>query len=519
VNAASPRVALRADASPRSGTGHVVRCLSLAAALRDAGARPCLVSRRLGIDVAALAQRTGVELVELAAPPAGFETTDPVPHAAWAGVDWQRDAEETAQALAGRDCERVVVDHYAFDARWHRRVAQALGARIAAIDDLADRELAVDLLIDHNLCEDTRAKYAGRIDATTRVLGGPRHALLGRAYAALAPREPDDAVDSIGIFLGGVDAAGLSSLALRACRDVAGFSGAIEIATTSAHPQLNALRALATTQPPTTLLLDAPELSAFFARHGLQIGAAGGATWERCCAGAPMLLLVAADNQLAVVPQLVAFGAAAALPPEASRDLQQVGALVAELLADAPRRRAMAQRARALVDGLGARRVALAMLGQRVELRAARADDATMAQAWRNHPATREASRDTREIPLDEHRLWWQRTLTDPTRRLFVAHVGRIDIGVLRLDLEGDRAEVSIYLDPACTGLGMGPWLLRAVQRWAVGEGALRCLLAHIRPGNRASELAFAAAGFKRGEPLWTWMLEPASPALHRRLT
>jgi hypothetical protein len=65
----------------------------------------------------------------------------------------------------------------------------------------------------------------------------------------------------------------------------------------------------------------------------------------------------------------------------------------------------------------------------------------------------------------------------------------------------------------------MGPWLLRAVQRWAVGEGALRCLLAHIRPGNRASELAFAAAGFKRGEPLWTWMLEPASPALHRRLT
>ena len=101
-----------------------------------------------------------------------------------------------------------------------------------------------------------------------------------------------------------------------------------------------------------------------------------------------------------------------------------------------------------------------------------------------------------------------------------MGEIGSRPVGVVRFDkLSRIAVEVSIYLDPACTGLGMGPWLLRAVQRWAVGEGALRCLLAHIRPGNRASELAFAAAGFKRGEPLWTWMLEPASPALHRRLT
>jgi UDP-2,4-diacetamido-2,4,6-trideoxy-beta-L-altropyranose hydrolase len=517
VSAAPPCVALRADASPRSGTGHVVRCLSLAAALRDAGAQPCLVSRRLGIDVGTLAQRAGIELVELAAPQAGFETADPVPHAAWAGVHWQRDAEETARALAGLGCGRVVVDHYAFDARWHRQVASALGAGIAAIDDLADRDLAVDLLVDHNLSDDLRAKYAGRIDGATRVLGGPRHALLGPSYAALAPRAPDHAVASIGIFVGGVDAAGLSLLALRACREVAGFDGPIEIATTGANPQLEALRALAAALPPTTLLVDAPELSAFFTRHGLQIGAAGGATWERCCAGVPMLLLVAADNQLAVGPPLVARGAAAALSPAASRDLQQVGAFVAELLADAPRRRAMAQRARALVDGLGARRVALAMLGPTVGLRAARADDAVVAHGWRNHPSAREVSRDPREIALDEHCQWWQRALADPARRLFIAHVGRIDVGVLRLDLDGDRAEVSIYLDPACTGIGLGPWLLRAAQQWVAGEPALRSLLAHIRPGNRASERAFAAAGFQRGEPFWTWNSESASPALHRR--
>ncbi len=514
--AAPPCIALRADASARSGTGHVMRCLSLGVALRDAGVRPCLVTRRLGVDVAALAQRADIELVELPAPTAGFQPSDLVQHADWAGVDWERDANETAQALTGRGCVRIVVDHYAFDARWHRRMAALVNVPIAAVDDLADRELAVDLLVDHNLNDNPRAKYAGLINMNTHVLGGPRYALLGPSYATLEPREADDVVGSIGIFLGGVDFAGLSMLALRACREVVGFRGPIEIAITSAHPQLDSLRALAAALPPTTLLIDAPELSAFFGTHGLQIGAGGGATWERCCAGAPMLLLVAASNQMAVVPQLVAHGAADALTAEASHDVRQVGARVSALLADAPRRRSMARRARALVDGLGARRVALAMRGDSVTLRAARTTDAVLAHSWRNHPSTREASRDAREISLAEHCQWWQDTLTNPARRLLMAHVGGIDVGVLRLDIKGDLAEISIYLNPSFTRLGLGLSMLRSAQRLVTSEPVPCGLLAHIRPGNRASEAVFSAAGFVRGDPFWTWIPDPISPALHR---
>jgi len=498
-------IALRADASFKSGIGHVVRCLSLATALRDAGVRPVLVSRRLGIDVAKLARRANVDLIELSAPPDGFETADLVPHAAWAGIDWFRDADETAQVLRGQGCVRVVVDHYAFDARWHRRVAAALQVPIAAIDDLADRTLDVDLLVDHNLNNDIRVKYATRIDASTRVLSGPRYALLSPSYASLKPRDAGDSVASIGIFLGGVDAAGLSLVALRACREVAGYQGPIEIVATSANPHLERLRALSSAQPLTTLIVDAPELSAFFVSHALQIGAAGGATWERCCAGVPMLLLVAADNQLAVVPQLVACGAATALSAEASRDVRQVGMQVKEILNDALHRQEMASCARVLVDGVGARRVALSILGYTLSLRPAREDDADKAHAWRNHPLTRAVSRDGRTIQLETHLQWWHHTLEDPARYLFIAQVGCIDVGVLRLDLDGDRAEVSIYLDPSYTGLGLGPWLLRAAQRHAARELMLRSLTADIRPGNRASESAFATAGFSRGDPYWTW--------------
>ena len=66
----------------------------------------------------------------------------------------------------------------------------------------------------------------------------------------------------------------------------------------------------------TTLTLDEPDLAAFFARHDLQIGAGGGATWERCCIGAPTIAIVVAANQSAVVPALDRLGAlrAASLP-------------------------------------------------------------------------------------------------------------------------------------------------------------------------------------------------------------
>jgi UDP-2,4-diacetamido-2,4,6-trideoxy-beta-L-altropyranose hydrolase len=503
---------LRADASPQAGTGHVRRCLALAAALREAGADVRLVARALGVDAAALAAGAGVACIELPAAEAPLDTADPVPHAAWAGVRWDDDAEQTAQALATWQPSTIVVDHYAFDARWHRAVAERNVARLAAIDDLADRALDVDWLIDHNLNRDHREKYRGRTGSRTTLLGGPRFALLGPAYAALQPLQVESEVASVGIFMGGVDAANLSALALRACREHAGFTGAIEIAVTGANPHLQPLQELASQWPATRIVCDAPDLASFFTRHGVQIGAGGGAAWERCCAGAPTLALIAAPNQQAVVPALAALGAVATLAPNEPVSAETVGRAVASLLTDAARRRELGLRSRALVDGLGARRVALALCAGRLALRAAGAADAPRTFAWRNDPAIRRVSRDPRELRRAEHETWWQRALADPRRRLFVAHVGRIDVGVLRFDFDhgGREAEVSIYLDPALTGLGLGPAVLRAGQLWARQAGGLQRLVAHVQPDNTASRRAFAGVGFVPATPAdWTWTIAP----------
>ena len=337
-------MAIRADASAAIGLGHVKRCLALAQALRRNGASVTFLTRAIDVDAAALVRADGFAAIVIGPGQA---------------TDQSIDAEESLRHRDAFADGLMVVDNYALDARWHGMVRGASRAKLVAIDDLADRALDVDLLVDHNL-GDLAVKYADRIGAQTIVLGGPRHALLGPGYAS-APRHTLGAqVGSVGIFMGGTDAANVSAVALMACR-LAEFTGPVEIATTSGNPNLATLRTLAAARLHTTLAVDLADLAAFFARHGLQIGAGGGATWERCCIGAPTLALIAAANQVPVLRPLQALGAVELVEGDGDGALpgaRRLADRLAMLLADAPRRAMLSSRSRALVDGRGAARVA-----------------------------------------------------------------------------------------------------------------------------------------------------------------
>lgn len=346
-------VAFRLDASTIIGTGHLVRCLSLAQALRAAGARCTFLARKLDFDPAPRIAAAGFPVHVLAQPsrPQQFDA-----HAGWSGVEQARDAEETIACLAPSRWRWVIVDHYSFDATWHDAVRRATGARIGAIDDLGDRPLAVDVLIDHNHCADHAAKYAGRIPAAAAMLTGPRHALLAPDYATAPRYEYREAVRSIGIFMGGVDAHDHSTMALEACRR-AGFRGSIETVTTHANPHLPTLRERIAQHANASIKVDLPTLAGFFACHDLQIGGGGGATWERCCIGAPTLAIALAQNQRMVLEpldRLEVLKPASRVPPT----LESLQEDVQTMIEDAPLRRTLAANARLLVDGLGARRVA-----------------------------------------------------------------------------------------------------------------------------------------------------------------
>lgn len=478
---AAPQVVVRTVASAAVGAGHLRRCLSLALRLRTLGAEVAFALPSAPPPFDAWVRDRGFPLHEIGDALAA-----------------STDAERSVTVLSG--CDWVVVDDYRLDARWHE-AATARGVRVAVIDDLANRPIQADLLIDPNEHDDSDAKHKKSLMPRSRLLGGCRYALLDPAYESAPRYEFHPRVRSIGIFTGGSDPGQASVMSLQACRRV--FDGLIEVVSTSANPLLQGLAAAVRGDPSARLSVDLPELAAFHARHDLQIGAGGGATWERCCIGAPALAMSLADNQDTVLPTLARRGIVAAFDGTPS-DLAALSRAIGALIDDPRRREVLARRSRELVDGRGALRVALAMLATRLKVQRAGPAECDLVLAWRNDPAVRALSRQSEPIKLEDHRHWYAASLNSPERLLLIGRIGSRAVGVIRFDAlpAQHAARVSIYLDPSVLGLGLGPVLLDR------GQVALRAtwpatarIEADVVPSNAASRRMFLGAGYDGDAP------------------
>jgi UDP-2,4-diacetamido-2,4,6-trideoxy-beta-L-altropyranose hydrolase len=341
-DAAGVSIAWRADASTTLGSGHVMRGLTLAAALRARGARLHFVCQDLP---GHLGERIRAEGHALSLLPAGLSPAE--------------DARATAQAL-GRPVELLGVDHYGLDAAWEHAL-RPYARRLAVIDDLADRPHDADLLLDQNLGRQA-TDYDGLLPAGCRRLIGPGWALLRPGFACARPaslaRRADGRLRQLLISMGGADPQDATARCLHA------LAGSALPADTRITVVLGALadsaervaQAAAALPWPVEVLRNVADMAPLLASADLAIGAAGGSAWERCCLGLPALLLILADNQRPGQAALVAAGAGLSLgTPD---DLPQRLAGTLATLTDPGTLAALSQRAAALCDGRGAERVA-----------------------------------------------------------------------------------------------------------------------------------------------------------------
>jgi UDP-2,4-diacetamido-2,4,6-trideoxy-beta-L-altropyranose hydrolase len=133
----------------------------------------------------------------------------------------------------------------------------------------------------------------------------------------------------------------------------------------------------------------------------------------------------------------------------------------------------------------------------RLLLRRAVEGDAARVFAWRNHESVRRASLDPDAIDWSDHCAWFRRTLERADRCLLIADDGEAPVGVLRFDVKGEVAEISIFLDPQKVGLGYGTAILREGATWArCNLAGVATLRARIKSDNQASLHIFEKAGF-----------------------
>lgn len=289
------KVLIRTDASIQIGSGHVMRCLTLAEAIKKSGGQVCFLSKDLEGNLVQKITSSGFSSIVL--PNTRLPDIDSdLDHSFWLNGSQKIDAELSMKLTDGQYYDWIVVDHYALDYRW-QSIMKSKSKKIMVIDDIADRKHIADLLLDQNLYSN-QSRYKSLIPENTETLLGPKYALLRDEFlsAHQNARVRKNGIKRIFVFYGGADPTGETLVALDALERIDTQNMQIDVVAGSNNPSRQAIekkcRSLGFHFHFNTL-----NMSGLMEKADLALGAGGTTTWERCAMGLPAFVTVIAKNQ------------------------------------------------------------------------------------------------------------------------------------------------------------------------------------------------------------------------------
>lgn len=494
------KIIFRTDASLQIGTGHVMRCLTLADELKNKGAEVGFICRDLPGNLAGFIRSKAYEVYLL---PVGDESLDKSNedasnHVNWLGVSSECDAAETHRILLSLKCvDWLVVDHYALNKSWEM-VQRDVVTNLLVIDDLADRAHDCDLLLDQNVYAEIGSRYADLVPANCRQLLGPKYTLLRKEFRDMRSQmqKRRNQVSKIFIFFGGVDATNMTGKVLDAIvsADLDAITFDVVIGVTNPHREH--IETLCVGNKNIILHMQVSNMAQLMSDADLCIGSGGTVTWERCCLGLPAMAFPVAKNQELLLQDSAKAGLVY-VPDVNVPDSDEIQYHLKALLQNAYLREHISQTGLNTVDGKGAVRLASMLIKPEIELRQATLSDMEKIYVWRNDISVRQCSHNPAEIDYSQHKLWFEKNLDDSNRPVLIASLQGEELGVVRFDINACQAEVSIYLRASMQGNGFGAALLSAGEKWLIKHHQnIKNIIAEILPENIASQKLFELSDY-----------------------
>lgn len=300
------QVVIRADSSSKMGSGHLMRCLTLAEELREEkNANILFICRELTGNLSSLVKDKGYQLTLLTYDENQQESLDELSeHQQWLGASIDTDRDQTIEVIKNQgNVDLLVVDNYALDEAWETPMRQYV-KKIMVIDDLADRKHDCDVLLDQNYYKEYQARYDNLVPQYCVKMLGPEFALIRndiKKYRPTSPRKITK-VKNILVNFGSSDPKNYCLKLIKMLQDhhddfsqynflfVTGAMSNCKDDVLSISDKISFCNVVESSNDFGRLMIEAD----------LFIGAAGSTTWERGILGLPAIVVSTSKNQLKI---------------------------------------------------------------------------------------------------------------------------------------------------------------------------------------------------------------------------
>lgn len=465
-----PLLAIRADASHRTGTGHIMRTLAIAQEWLARGGRVRYLCSEIPEPLARRLLAAGVEISR---------------------IDPKQDAADTAASATAGNALVLLVDHYGLDATWWLALPPVHHWKTAALNDF-----------NEPLHHQSQLRFSPRAAPVTGdPHSGPAFLLIRREIRRSAPpAAASPSATRLLLVLGGADP------------ENAGPRTASSILTGYPHLHLRAIvgPAAANLAEFQQLALHNDHLEVVSAPDSMRphfewadtaIVSPSTTAFEVLHHGLPTGLILTAGNQEEVCADLTRQNAAILLADARHPGLDLDPSALTLLLSNAGSRSTLATAGSALVDGDGPARICNALGLPELAFRPATLDDARVTWQWANDPQTRVASFSSEFISWEDHSRWFARRLTQADPTWLAVDPADKSLAFLRFDAaEPGIHLISINLSPEIRGLGLSALIVsRAIAAFR-SDHPHAIIHAWIKPENHASRRCFTKAGFQEAD-------------------
>lgn len=252
-------VIIRTDASVQIGSGHVMRCLTVAKKLRNEGCSVQFWMEPLEGNLISFVKAEGFD-----------NLTEP------------------------QNADLYIIDHYKLGVEWEQSI-RPFTKKIAVIDDLA-RAHECDLLLDQNVVPHYETRYDGLVPAHCVKLLGPKYLMMREEFieARKQVKKRKTDVNRLLVFMGGTDPTNETMKILQAL-EFYRFSY-IDVVVGNGNPIKMKIERICRNRG-YTFHCQIDYMANLMLQADFAIGAGGATMWERCYVGLPSSATIVADNQ------------------------------------------------------------------------------------------------------------------------------------------------------------------------------------------------------------------------------